>query len=152
MALFCARSAPKAASFDGQTFASVDPRLSKLLDTMRELGADFTVVEMLRSVEDQEKAISKGASMVKDAVTAPHVRGVAADLKANPDDMSGYLALARIAAQASELLGIEVRWGGAWKTLTTQIDPAEQVVRYKQIKAGHGEAPFIDPGHFELRG
>jgi peptidoglycan L-alanyl-D-glutamate endopeptidase CwlK len=127
----------------------VDPRLIQVLERVSQLGGKYKVIQLMRSVAAQQAAIDAGRSMIRNAATAPHVRGVAVDLSAGTDFKS-YVELAKLFAVAARDIGVPVRWGGSWKVLDPNVDPQQQVEEYKAWKKARGEKPFIDRVHFEL--
>ena len=80
---------------------------------------DFTVLEGLRSIERQRQLVAKGASKT---MNSRHLSGHAVDLA--PIDENGavswdwplYHMLAPVVKQAAADLGVDLEWGGDWKS------------------------------------
>lgn len=123
----------------------VNPALVRLARRALELSSvDFTVVDGVRSLHEHEANLKAGSSTT---ARSSHIDGLAIDTRpiggwnAKQGD---FYAIARAFRDASEELGIGVRWGGSWKPLlpTSDIEgEAKAVVDRKGL---------FDPGHFEL--
>jgi len=80
---------------------------------------DFTILEGLRSLERQKQLVAKGASKT---MNSRHLSGHAVDIA--PLDDSGdvswdwplYHVLAPVVKQAAKDLGVDIEWGGDWRT------------------------------------
>ena len=80
---------------------------------------DFIVLETVRSVERQSKLVAKGAS---ETMRSRHLTGHAVDLAAYVDgeiswDWSYYYEIAKAMKQAAKAQGVDIVWGGDWKSL-----------------------------------
>ena len=109
---------------------------------------DFTVIEGLRTKERQAYLVKKGASKT---MNSKHLTGYAVDIAPLVDgkiswDFEHYYALANAMAKAATELGVKVRWGGAWTTITGKAGTPQDWV--KAYRAGGGR--FLDGPHFEL--
>ena len=79
---------------------------------------DFVVTEGLRSTERQEQLVKSGASKTKNS---RHLTGHAVDVAAWVDgkvswNWKYYDDIASAFKEAAKELGIEVEWGGDWKS------------------------------------
>lgn len=131
----------------------IDIRLLAILERAREMGAQFRVVDGLRTVQEQTAALEGGASKyTSDPKTAPHVLGLAVDLWPLPDPHSwqAHLQLARTMAQAAQSEGAKLRWGGSWKVLAIDVDPEKQAQSYALAAKDAGKKPLVDPAHYEI--
>lgn len=80
---------------------------------------DFTVLEGLRTEEQQRENVRKGVSQT---MKSRHLTGHAVDVVplVNGDvswDWKHYYPLAEAMKTAASQLGISIEWGGDWKTL-----------------------------------
>ena len=109
---------------------------------------DFAVIEGLRTKERQAYLVKKGASKT---MNSKHLTGDAVDIAPLIDgkiswDFEHYYPLANAMAKAATELGVKVRWGGAWTTITGKSGTPQDWV--KAYRAGGGR--FLDGPHFEL--
>lgn len=79
---------------------------------------DFTVLEGLRTVERQKQLVANGASTT---MNSRHLDGHAVDLGAWVDGTISwhwphYHKIAAAMNKAADELGIELEWGGDWKS------------------------------------
>ena len=79
---------------------------------------DFTVLEGVRTLDRQKKLLASGASTT---LNSRHLTGHAVDLGAWVDGTVSwhwphYHKIADAMKQAAEELGIELEWGGDWKS------------------------------------
>ena len=84
-------------------------------------------------------------------MNSKHLTGHAVDIAPVIDgkiswDFEHYYALAQAMAKAATELGVKVRWGGAWVTITGKSGTPQEWV--KAYRAGGGR--FLDGPHFEL--
>lgn len=108
---------------------------------------DFTVLEVLRTLERQKELVAKGASQT---MKSRHLAG--ADGKSRAVDLAPmiggqvswdwplYIRLAKVVQQAAKEVGVLIRWGGTWKELSET----------PEITAGILHKKFPDGPHFEL--
>lgn len=109
---------------------------------------DFAVIEGLRTKERQAELVKKGASKT---MNSKHLTGHAVDIAPIINgkiswDFEHYYPLANSMAKAATELGVKVRWGGAWTTITGKPGTPQDWV--KAYRAGGGR--FLDGPHFEL--
>lgn len=76
---------------------------------------DFTVIEGLRSVERQRHLVNTGASTT---MNSRHLSGHAVDLAPYPLawDWPLFYPIADAMEQAADELGVDLEWGGNWKS------------------------------------
>lgn len=76
---------------------------------------DFTVIEGLRTLERQEKLVAKGASKT---MNSRHLTGHAVDLVPYPVawDWPLFYPIADAMKLAADELGVDLEWGGDWRT------------------------------------
>ena len=97
----------------------VDADLVKVVKRAIEITEiDFMVTEGLRTVERQRALLAAGASKTMKSM---HLIGRAVDLAAYVDgdvrwDWPLYDTLAKAMKAASEEVGVNIVWGGDWKT------------------------------------
>ena len=116
---------------------------------------DFGVICGLRTVEEQEELVAKGASQT---MKSKHFDGLAVDLMAYLGgraswELNLYDDIADAMKEAAKLENVGVRWGAAW-----QIDNMadwdgtmeEAMNAYIDLRRSQGRRPFIDGPHFEL--
>ena len=116
---------------------------------------DFGVICGLRTVEEQEELVAKGASQT---MKSKHIDGRAVDLMAYLGgraswELNLYDDIADAMKEAAKLENVGVRWGAAW-----QIDNMadwdgtmeEAMNAYIDLRRSQGRRPFIDGPHFEL--
>ena len=116
---------------------------------------DFGVICGLRTVEEQEELVAKGASQT---MKSKHIDGLAVALMAYLGgraswELNLYDDIADAMKEAAKLENVGVRWGAAW-----QIDNMadwdgtmeEAMNAYIDLRRSQGRRPFIDGPHFEL--
>ena len=116
---------------------------------------DFGVICGLRTVEEQEELVAKGASQT---MKSKHIDGLAVDLMAYLGgraswELNLYDDIADAMKEAAKLENVGVRWGAAW-----QIDNMadwdgtmeEAMNAYIDLRRSQGRRPFIEGPHFEL--
>jgi peptidoglycan L-alanyl-D-glutamate endopeptidase CwlK len=114
---------------------------------------DFSVICGLRTVQEQEALVAKGASQT---MKSKHLEGLAVDLMAWVDggrwELNLYDEIADAIRKAAIELGVNVRWGAAWhKTLNEWDGTAEDLMNeYIDLRRSQGRRPFIDGPHFEI--
>jgi len=114
---------------------------------------DFSVICGLRTVQEQEALVAKGASQT---MKSKHLEGLAVDLMAYIDggrwELNLYDEIADAIRKAAIELGVNVRWGAAWhKTLNEWDGTAEDLMNeYIDLRRSQGRRPFIDGPHFEI--
>lgn len=104
---------------DRKRLAGVHPDLVAVVEGAAEItSVDFVVTEGLRTKERQEQLVRAGASRT---LKSRHLTGHAVDLAAKVGnevrwDWPLYHKLDAAMKQAAAALGIEIEWGGDWKS------------------------------------
>ena len=97
----------------------VHPDLIKVVEAAIErTPIDFTVLEGLRTRDRQKQLVAKGASKTMNSY---HLTGHAVDIAPLVDgkvtwDWTHYHQLAPVIKQVAMDLGVDITWGGDWKT------------------------------------
>lgn len=94
----------------------VHPHLVMVVERAIEISEqDFTVLEGLRSKERQQELYNTGKSKT---LNSRHLTGHAVDLAPWPIswDWDKFYPIADAMKQAAEELGIDIEWGGDWKS------------------------------------
>ena len=132
----------------------VDPRMVAIVEKAITISEqDFSVICGLRTVQEQEALVAKGASQT---MKSKHLEGLAVDLMAYIDggrwELNLYDEIADAIRKAAIELGVNVRWGAAWhKTLNEWDGTAEDLMNeYIDLRRSQGRRPFIDGPHFEI--
>lgn len=134
----------------------VDENLVNVVKRAIELTeVDFGVIQGLRTIEEQEALVAKGASQT---MKSKHLEGLAVDLMAYVGgkgswELTIYDEVADAVKAAAIELDVAVRWGAAW-----HIDDIrdwdgtmeEAMNAYIDLRRSQGRRPFIDAPHFEL--
>ena len=132
----------------------VDPRMVAVVEKAITISEqDFSVICGLRTVQEQEALVAKGASQT---MKSKHLEGLAVDLMAWIDggrwELNLYDEIADAIRKAAIELEVNVRWGAAWhKTLNEWDGTAEDLMNeYIDLRRSQGRRPFIDGPHFEI--
>ena len=132
----------------------VDPRMVAVVEKAITISEqDFSVICGLRTVQEQEALVAKGASQT---MKSKHLEGLAVDLMAYIDggrwELNLYDEIADAIRKAAIELGVNVRWGAAWhKTLNEWDGTAEDLMNeYIDLRRSQGRRPFIDGPYFEI--
>jgi len=133
----------------------VDEKLVEVVKKAIELTKiDFGVTEGLRTIERQQELVAAGASQT---MASKHIEGQAVDLVAYVGsrvswELNLYDDIADAMKQAAKEVGVTLRWGAAWhKNLTdTDLNSAELMNEYVDLRRSQNRRPFIDAPHFEL--
>ncbi|QKN86299.1 peptidoglycan hydrolase [Yersinia phage vB_YenM_636] len=102
-----------------QRLQGVHPDLVKVVKRAIEISpVDFTVTEGLRTLERQKELFAKGASKT---MRSRHLTGHAVDILPLVGgkvswDWKYYYPMADAMKQAAKELGVNIEWGGDWKT------------------------------------
>ena len=116
---------------------------------------DFGVICGLRTLEEQQELVDKGASQT---LKSKHLDGLAVDLMAYIGgraswELNLYDDIADSMKEAAKLENVAVRWGAAWHIndiATAGIPMVEAMNSYIDLRRAEGRKPFIDGPHFEL--
>ena len=116
---------------------------------------DFGVICGMRTVEEQQALVDKGASQT---MKSKHLDGHAVDLMAYVGgraswELNVYDDIADAMQKSAREVGTPLRWGAAW-----HIDDIrdwdgtmeEAMNAYIDLRRSQGRRPFIDGPHFEL--
>lgn len=134
----------------------IDPRLQMLsLHALSTTKQDFTVFDGLRTKEEQEELVKKGASTT---LNSKHLVGEAVDLVPYVAgklrwEWEPIFMVARAMYRASQGLGIPIRWGGVWDREFTSLDYSrieQEVEQYIARRQAVGKRVFVDGVHYEL--
>ena len=97
----------------------VDPRLIKVAElALQRSPFDFGITEGLRTAERQKQLVAEGKSQT---LRSRHLLGRAIDfvvyINGKPNwDLDNYQKVAQVFKQVAAEEGIEIEWGGDWKT------------------------------------
>ena len=116
---------------------------------------DFGVICGLRTQEEQEELVAKGASKT---MKSHHLTGNAVDLicyigSRGSWELNLYDDIADAMKQAAQDEGVGVRWGAAWQIPDIREwdgTMEEAMNAYVDLRRSQGRRPFIDAPHFEL--
>ena len=138
-----------------QRLEGVHPDIVRVVHRAIELTEiDFAVGEGLRSYARQRRLYKKGKSKTMNSY---HLTGDAVDLRAlHPDTgkvtwkWKYYYPIARAMQAAAMELGIDIKWGGAWRWLNRGGNKTDSPkVLQDKYKAGGGR--FLDGPHYQRR-
>lgn len=131
-----------------ERLSGAHPDLARVIKRAAVLSPiDFTVLEVLRTVERQRELVAKGASKT---MKSRHLAGT--DGKSRAVDIAPmiggqvswdwplFIPLAKVVQQASRELSIPIRWGGTWKLLADTPEISTKIL----------SRSFPDGPHFEL--
>jgi peptidoglycan L-alanyl-D-glutamate endopeptidase CwlK len=134
----------------------VDERLVACVKRAIELSEiDFGVTQGLRTIEEQEALVAKGASKT---MKSKHIDGLAVDLMAYVNgrgcwELNVYDEIADAMKAAAQELDVPIRWGAAWhiSDIREWEGTMEEAMNdYVDTRRGQGKRPFIDAPHFEI--
>ena len=116
---------------------------------------DFGVICGLRTEEEQEELVAKGASKT---MKSRHLTGDAVDLMCyigsrGSWELNLYDDVADAMKQAAQDEGVGIRWGAAWQIPDIREwdgTMEEAMNAYIDLRRSEGRRPFIDAPHFEL--
>jgi len=136
--------------------AGIEPDLIEIVKTAITLTkVDFGVTCGMRTVQEQEVLVAKGASKT---MKSKHLEGRAVDLVAyvGPNitwALNMYDDLADAMAEAARIHGVPVKWGAAWSVgnIAEWDGSMEDAMNsYVDLRRSQGRRPFIDAPHFEM--
>ncbi len=96
--------------------SGVHPDLRAVCDRALEITTqDMIVIEGVRNIERQKQLVAKGFSTT---MNSRHLTGHAVDITPYPVswEWDDYEPLEKAMKQAAEELGVEIEWGGDWKS------------------------------------
>ena len=147
-----------------QKLAGVDAALQETVKlAIQKTKIDFGVICGMRTVEEQEALVAKGASKT---MKSKHLEGKAVDLMAYIDgraswELNLYDDIADAMKQAAIQVGVPICWGASWGTpeMPYPMDirkwegsMEEAMNAYIDLRRSQGRRPFMDGPHFELIG
>ena len=102
----------------------VDPRLVKVAEiALQRSPFDFGITEGLRTAERQKQLVAEGKSQT---LRSRHLLGRAIDfvvyINGKPNwDLDNYQKVAQVFKQVAAEEGIEIEWGGDWKSFVDAV-------------------------------
>jgi peptidoglycan L-alanyl-D-glutamate endopeptidase CwlK len=132
-----------------------EPLVQVVKQAIMTTSVDFGVICGMRTQEEQEALVAKGASQT---MKSKHLEGKAVDLMAYIDgrgtwELNVYDEVADAMKYAAKELDVKIRWGAAW-TVHSLGDyngtSEDAMMEYIDIRRAEGKRPFIDAPHFEL--
>lgn len=99
-----------------QRLSGVNPLLVGVVKRAIEITKqDFSVTEGVRNINRQKELVNSGASKT---MNSRHLTGHAVDLVPYPVswDWEYFYPIAEAMKQAAEELGVDIEWGGDWKS------------------------------------
>ena len=139
-----------------QRLAGVDEALQETVKlAIQKTKIDFGVICGMRTKEEQEALVAKGASKT---MKSKHLEGKAVDLMAYIDgraswELNLYDEIADAMKEASKETEVDLRWGACWTTNSlreSDLSCDALMMQYVDIRRSQGRRPFIDAPHFEL--
>ena len=140
-----------------QRLAGVDAALQETVKlAIQKTKIDFGVICGMRTKEEQEALVKKGASKT---YKSKHLEGKAVDLMAYIDggraswELNLYDEIADAMKEASKETEVDLRWGASWhiNSMREQEMTSEAMMtQYIDLRRSQGRRPFIDAPHFEL--
>ena len=140
-----------------QKLEGVDERMQSVVRyAISVTKQDFSVICGLRTREEQEVLVAKGASKT---MKSKHLDGHAVDLMAYLDgggdrwELNLYDEIADAMAEGARAVDVPIRWGAAWTVPNIAYwkgDMESAMNDYIDTRRGQGRRPFIDAPHFEL--
>ncbi len=113
-----------------KNLAGVHPKLVSVVRRAADVSdIEFMVIEGLRTIDRQKQLVAKGASKT---MNSKHITGHAVDLAPMVDgeirwDWPLFHKLAPIIKQAAKDMGVNITWGGDWRSFADgphwEIDP-----------------------------
>ena len=134
----------------------VDERLIEVVKhAITVTKTDFGVICGLRTIEEQEALVAKGASKT---MKSKHLTGHAVDLMAyigsrGSWELNLYDDLADAMQEGAKAVGVGVCWGAAWHIpdIRDWDGTMEAAMNdYVDLRRSQGRRPFIDGPHFQL--
>ncbi len=113
-----------------KNLAGVHPKLVSVVRRAADVSdIEFMVIEGLRTIERQKQLVAKGASKT---MNSKHITGHAVDIVPMIDgeirwDWPIFYKLAPVIKQAANDMGVNIVWGGDWRSFADgphwEIDP-----------------------------
>lgn len=146
----------KLSNISKERLEGIKPELRAVVERAIEITeVDFGVTQGLRTIEEQEALVARGASKT---MKSKHLTGDAVDLAAYVGsrvswEITLYDNIADAMKQAAIELNTPIRWGAAWTVadITKWEGTMEEAMNaYVDWRRKEGRRPFIDAPHFEL--
>jgi peptidoglycan L-alanyl-D-glutamate endopeptidase CwlK len=146
----------KLSNISKERLEGIKPELRAVVERAIEITeVDFGVTQGLRTIEEQEALVARGASKT---MKSKHLTGDAVDLAAYVGsrvswEITLYDNIADAMKQAAIELNTPIRWGAAWTVadITKWEGTMEEAMNaYVDWRRNEGKRPFIDAPHFEL--
>lgn len=146
----------KLSNISKERLEGIKPELRAVVERAIEITeVDFGVTQGLRTIEEQEALVARGASKT---MKSKHLTGDAVDLAAYVGsrvswEIKLYDDIADAMKQAAIELNTPIRWGAAWTVadITKWEGTMEEAMNaYVDWRRKEGKRPFIDAPHFEL--
>jgi len=146
----------KLSNISKERLEGIKPELRAVVERAIEITeVDFGVTQGLRTIEEQEALVARGASKT---MKSKHLTGDAVDLAAYVGsrvswEIKLYDDIADAMKQAAIELNTPIRWGAAWTVadITKWEGTMEEAMNaYVDWRRKEGRRPFIDAPHFEL--
>jgi hypothetical protein len=134
----------------------VNPPLAEVVEKAITLtNIDFGVTCGLRTMEEQQALVDKGASQT---MKSKHLEGNAVDVVAYIGsritwELNVYDDIADAFKAAAQDIGLGIRWGAAWHIPDIrEWDQSMEAAMnsYVDLRRSEGRRPFIDAPHFEI--
>lgn len=120
---------------------------------------DFTVIDGLRTIEQQREYVRKGVSQTMNSKHLPQPDGYSHAVDLAPYiggkvrwEMEACYAIAEAMRVAAAEADASLVWGGCWEPLTGSESPKAMVRRYVDARLDRGRRAFVDAVHYQLAG
>lgn len=140
----------------------VHPELVEVVNEAIEITeVDFSVVDGLRTIEEQKEYVAKGVSWTMDSKHLPQEDEFshAVDLVPWINGQSRWelqpmFKIAEAMRAAAIVVGVDLRWGGNWSVPTILSDsimePERLMKAYVELRREQNRRATIDGPHYEL--
>lgn len=117
---------------------TLHPKLKQVVDKLVELGFNFSILQGVRTPEQEKDLVASGASTTMNSKHLPDVNGQsrAMDIALNPiswNNTEQFVLFAGYVLGLADSMGIKLIWGGDWNRDFNTLDTG-----------------FRDLDHFEL--
>jgi peptidoglycan L-alanyl-D-glutamate endopeptidase CwlK len=106
--------------------SKVHPDLKRVVERAMETSTsiDFTVLQGLRTIDEQKEALASGHSTTMHSRHLPNASGLACAVDVGVyvnggvvwEPITLYVALSQVFKQAAKDLGVPIEWGGDWES------------------------------------
>lgn len=118
---------------------------------------DFSVVDGLRTLKEQEEYVRRGVSRTMNSKHLPQSDGFSHAVDLVPYvgrrvvwEWPPIYVVAAAVQEASAELRVRLRWGGCWCRLDPRRSPEVMVEEYVAKRRRSGRSAFPDGPHYEL--